>query len=354
MPYNRPTLEGAVENVRGDFATRFPGADTRTRRSPIDVFARVIGYTHHTIYGFVAWLAKQLMADTAETDWLVRHGNIFGVTRKPSAYATGVLNVAGTAGAQIPAGAMWQRTDGTQYLTDAAVTIGIDGTAEVVVTAMLPSVGGNAVAATPVNIVSPVAGVVSQAVVSSLGMSGGADDESDDDLRARVLARIQWPPHGGSRDDYEAWALSIPGVTRAWTFPLANGPGSVIVRFMMDDTYSDGIPQSGDVATVQAYIDLPEIRPVQSTVTVAAPIAVPVSFTITVYPDTPAVRQAIENELRDLIRREAVPAGTLLISHIREAVSVAAGEYDHSMTAPTTNQVVTSAQINTFGMITWS
>lgn len=354
MPYNRPTLEGAVENVRGDFAARFPGADTRTRRSPLDVFSRVIGYTHHTIYGFAAWLSKQLLADTAETDWLVRHGEIHGITRKPSSYATGVLVVTGTEGAQIPDGAMWQRTDGTQYQTDAAVTIDGGGTAEVVVTSMLPGLAGNAVAATPVNIVSPVAAIVSTAVVGSLGIAGGADSESDDSLRARVLARIQWPPHGGSRDDYVAWALSIPGVTRAWTFPLGNGPGTVIVRIMMDDTYSDGIPHSGDVATVQAYIDRQDVRPVQSTVTVAAPVAVPLSFTITIYPDTPTVRQAVEDELRDLIRREAVPAGTLLISHIREAVSVAAGEYDHSIISPTTSQTVTSAQINTFGSITWT
>src|SRR5512134_2116141 len=123
MPLVRPTLEEAIEAVRGDFAARLPGADTRTRRSPLDVFARVVGYVHHTIYGWLEWLAKQLLPDTSEVDWLARHASIWGVTRKPAAYATGEITVTGTAGVFFPEATIWQRADGVQYAADAAVTI---------------------------------------------------------------------------------------------------------------------------------------------------------------------------------------------------------------------------------------
>ncbi len=352
MPLVRPTLEEAIEAVRGDFAARLPGADTRTRRSPLDVFARVVGYVHHTIYGWLDWLAKQLLPDTSEVDWLARHASIWGVTRKPAAYATGSITVTGTAGTLVPEATVWQRSDGVQYAQDAAVTIGGGGTAQVVVTAVAAGDAGNADAATPVSLVSPIAGVQSDGAVAGGGIAAGADEETDDSLRARVLARIQAPPHGGNAADYEQWALAVPGVTRAWVFPLSNGAGTVVVRFMMDETYADGVPQPIDVAAVQEAIDA--VRPVTALATVAAPVAAPLAFDIRLAPDSAARRAAVEAELRDLIFREAAPGGTLLISHIREAISVAAGEVDHTLLAPTADQTVIAAQINTFAAITWA
>ena len=53
------------------------------------------------------------------------------------------------------------------------------------------------------------------------------------------------------------------------------------VRLMMDNTYVDGIPFAADVTAVQTYIDAR--RPVTADVTVAAPVAVPLDFTIS-YP----------------------------------------------------------------------
>lgn len=352
MPLVRPTLEEAINAVRGDFAVRFPGADTRTRRSPLDVFARVIGYVHHTLYGWLEWLAGQLLPDTAEADWLVRHGALWGISRKTAAFATGTVIVSGTTGTLVPEGTVWQRADGVQYVQNTATTIGIGGSAETTVTALVAGASGDAAAATPLNILSPIAGIVSMAVVGALGIGAGADAETDTALRARVLARIKAPPHGGNAGDYQAWALAVPGVTRAWPQPLGNGPGTVIVRFMMDDTYADGIPGPVDVAVVEAAIDA--VRPVTALVTCAAPAAVPLAVDIRLAPDSAAVRTAVEAELRDLIRREAVPGGTLLISHIREAISIAAGETDHILLSPSANVAIGAAQITTFGAITWA
>ena len=49
-----------------------------------------------------------------------------------------------------------------------------------------------------------------------------------------------------------------------------------------------------------------------------------------------------------------MPGGTLLISHIREAISIAAGEVDHTLLTPDADQTVTAAQINTLGTLTWT
>jgi hypothetical protein len=69
-----------------------------------------------------------------------------------------------------------------------------------------------------------------------------------------------------------------------------------------------------------------------------------------------AVRTAVEEELKDLIRREAVPDTNvpLLISHIREAISIAAGEFDHRLLDPTADVAHGVGEIATFGGVVWS
>ena len=49
---------------------------------------------------------------------------------------------------------------------------------------------------------------------------------------------------------------------------------------------------------------------------------------------TSAVQDAVRAELEDLINREAEPEKALVRSHIREAISVAAGEEDHELVSP--------------------
>ena len=62
---------------------------------------------------------------------------------------------------------------------------------------------------------------------------------------------------GGAAYDYEAWALAVPGVTRAWATP-EQGTGTITVRFLMDDLRADddGWPTPADIETVATYIDL--------------------------------------------------------------------------------------------------
>ena len=129
------------------------------------------------------------------------------------------------------------------------------------------------------------------------------------------------------------------------------GVGTLAVLFVRDDDASL-IPDAGEVAAVQSYLD--SVRPVTAQVTALAPTAKPVSFTIAVTPGTAAVKAAVEAELRDLIRRDAAPGETLLISRIREAISRAAGESDHVLTAPAGNVTTTAIEMCTFGAITWA
>ena len=350
MAFERPTLQALIDRAAADIEARLPGTDARLRRSNLGVLARVHAGAVHGLYGHLQWLAQQLMIDTCDGAYLERYASVLGVLRLPAAYAEGNLTLSGTDGSVVPAGTEWQRGDGAIFASAADVTIA-SGSATAAVAAAAAGASGNTAAASTLTMVSPIAGVIGSAVVAAGGLAGAADAEDDEALRARLLRRIQRPPHGGSADDYVSWALEVPGVTRAWCYPLEGGPGTVTVRFVRDDDASM-IPDSGEVAAVQSYID--ERRPVTANVTVAAPTAVALNFTITLVPNTLAVQAAVAAELADLIRREARPGGTLLISHIREAISVSAGETNHILTAPSADVARAAGEITSLGTITWS
>lgn len=348
MPFSRPTLQELVNRTLADAQTRL-GVDELVRREDLQVLARVLAGASHGLHGFIDWLSQQVIFDTAEAEFLERWSSIWGLARLAAAAAVGEITLTGTSGTVVPAGTVLVRADGAEYETDAEVTLA-GGTATAAVTALVAGQDGNAAAASALTIATPIAGVNSTATVTAAALTGGADIETDDSLRARLLSRIQAPPHGGASHDYVTWALEVAGVTRAWCYPQELGLGTVTVRFVRDDDASP-IPDAGEVAAVQAYIDA--LRPVTADLTVVAPVAVPLDFTIAITPDTSAIRAAIEAELRDLLRREAEPGATILISHIREAISLATGENDHTLTVPAADVTHAVGEMAVMGTITW-
>lgn len=351
MTFARPALSDIVQRMRNDVVSRL-SSDDPLRRADAEVYSRVMAGGVHGLYGFIDWLADQVIPDTAESECLERWGSVWGVNRKAASSATGAVTFTVQSGAVIPAGTVLQALDGVQYQTsaDAAATV---PTTTVAVVAMSAGANGNRDAGQVLTLASPIAGVQSTATATLL--SGGADVESDAAYRARLLSRIQSPPHGGSSADYKAWTLEVAGVTRAWVYPMELGVGTVTVRFVRDGdgAGSAAIPDASEVAAVQAYLDAR--RPVTAAVTVVAPVAVALNFSIQgLSPDTAAVRAAVQAELSDLLLREAEPGGTLLLSHIRAAISAATGENDFVLRSPAANVVSPTGSMSVMGTVTWS
>lgn len=349
MPFSRPALTDLIERTRADALARL-NAEELLRRADVEVLARVLAGASHALHGYIDWLSRQVIYDTADAEMLDRWATIWGVPRHAPFTASGNITLTGTTGTVIPAGTSLVRTDGAEYTTDADATLAA-GTATAAVTASLAGDSGNSLIGSSLSLASPISGANSVATVATGGLAGGADQEDDAALRSRLTFRIQNPPHGGASFDYVTWALEVSGVTRAWVYPEELGLGTVTVRFVRDDDASV-IPDAGEVAAVQAYIDA--LRPVTADVTVVAPVAVPLDFTIALTPNTAAVKSAVTAELTDLLRREAEPARTILLSRIREAISIAAGETNHVLTVPAADVTHTTGQMATMGTITWS
>lgn len=351
MSFPRPTLSALRELARNEVAARLPGADPALRRSAIMVLAETLAGLAHHQYGYLDFIARQVIPDTAEGEYLDRWCRMVGLQRKPATAAAGSVTFTGTDGTAIALGTRLTRGDGVTYATTQAGTIA-GGSATLPVEAEAAGEGGNVAAGAALTLMTAVPGLLGTVTVATGGLSGGGPEEDDAPLRERLRARLATPPAGGAAHDYIAWALAVPGVTRAWVFPFARGAGTVNVSFVMDGRVNI-IPTAGDVAEVQAAID--EQRPVTADVLVYAPTPVALDITITgLNPDTLAVRQAIEAELLAFLRRDAAPGGTIRRSRLIEAISRAAGESWHTLTVPAADVAHAAGEMPVLGTVTYA
>ncbi len=407
MAFERPTLAELVDRIEQDLISRIGLAGSVLRRSFVRVLARVIAGAAHMLHGHLEFLSRQLFPDLSEDEFLERQGSLFGINKTSPEYAEGNVIVTGTNATAIPSGTVLLRADLTEYETDALGTIatltawanttaytvgqlrrnggiiyqcitagtsagsggptGSDdditdgtvhwshvatGTAAVIiaVSASVAAEDGNCDADTFFTFESPISGADATVTVATLGLTGGADEEDEEDYRVRVMDRMRSPPHGGTEDDYIAWSKEVSGVTRVWVYPGELGAGTVVIRFARDEDDSP-IPDSGEVTDVQDYVDA--LKPVTADVTVEAPTGIASDITLSITPDTAALRASVEAEYLDFLIRFGEPGGTLYLSAIRTAIGSVAGITDYNLTVPAADVVYATGELAIPGTITW-
>jgi uncharacterized phage protein gp47/JayE len=362
MPFVRNTLSQIISRIVSDFQTRITGATSLLRRSTLSVIARINAGQFHLLYEYLDYQARQLFVTTADEAGLEAHSSEYGITRKAAVAATG-SGVTGTStnGIVIPAGTELQSPNEQLYTTDADVTVAA-GIATLAFTASVAGTDGNDDPGIVLSFVSPIAGVSTSVTVDADGIIEGTDEEIDTALRERVLTRKRQPPHGGADFDYETWALENSGVTRAWSFPLYQGLGTIGLAFVRDDD-TDIIPSAAEMATVRAYIV--EHEDPGTGKTVGCPVTAEpglymitltplvVNFSIDIYPNTAAVQASVQANIEDIIMQDGGPGETLFLSRIAEAISLADGEVRHRIDAPIVDTTASNTQIHQLGTITF-
>lgn len=351
MPWTRPTLAQLQERISADISSRLLDGGALLSRSVLRVLATMQAGAAHLLHGFLEWCFKQCFMDVAEAEYLERWARIWSVVRKTGSRGTGTMTLAGVAGTIVPEGQIVRSVLGNLYRVTADATTNDEGVASLKLQAAEPGSAANVEQGEELQLVSPVPGMDMAGV--SHGISGGTDDELDDSLRARLLAKLQAPPHGGNKADYAQWALEVPGVTRAWCIPLWLGLGSVGVTFVCDGNTAgeEGIiPTAEMVARVQTYID--KVKPVTAAVVVFAPQPLPVPVTAVIAPYSQGLADRITYELQDLFVRDGAPGAVIPRTHINEAISVTPGEFDHTLIEPADNVTPLSHQLPVLGTVT--
>lgn len=356
MPYTRPNLLQLRLFARASFAARLPGADSTLRRSNITVSADTMAGLVNGEYGYLDWIAKQQFLSTADSDYVLIQGAEYGMTPNGASQAAGNAIFTGVSTIPIPSGTLLEDSLDNQYTTQAAGTI-TGGTVTIPILAVEGGSAQDLAPNAPLTLVSAISGVNATANVDSNGLSGGTDAETYQAFALRVLARKRQPPQGGIEYDYENWALQCAGVTRAWCLPLNRGPGTVDVAFVMDGR-SNIIPLSGDIATVQSYINGHTDaygnqvgRPVTDDCVVFAPTASPVNFLISGLDSSQ--QAAVTAALTALMQMTAIGGGLSFQGQMIPAIAGGAGSSPFTLTSPSGDIAGTTGTLLTLGTITF-
>ncbi|MNF46971.1 Baseplate J-like protein [compost metagenome] len=359
--YSPPTLPELIVQIQADIDSRLTGAESSVRDRVLNAISFAFSGAVSGEYDELAWLANQLIPHLSDDDFLLRWAAFFGVPRKQSTAATGSVSVVVSSVITIPAGTQWRRADGWLYESTADTTASSGGSVLIAAMAIEKGAMGNCVAGTALTLVNPITGVQPIGSAGADGMAGGADQEPIEQLRSRLLLRVQYPPQGGTKWDYERWAREVPGVAMAWCFPLWQGPGTVGITFALDGEGDAMFPTDADAERVASYIDYhpdpltgqPVGQPLGPVVTTFKSGPLYVDFTIRLVPNTPEVQAQVMLEIATLLGSEGAPDSAIPLSHIREAISRATGEEDNELIVPTTNIVTGQNQLAMPGVYTW-
>lgn len=368
MAFNRPTLIEINERVNSEIKGLL-GVTNILRRSFLAVIGRVMSGISHLWHGHLDDNSRQFLPTTMDEDNLIAYGGIWGIPRKEAVAGIYQITVTGTDGTSIPVNTIWKKSNNFEFFVQSAGVIS-GGTALITIVATesgkTSEEGKDTLlgAGDSVSLLNPIAGIDSEATYSATSIEP-EDIEDIEDYRARVIERIQNPISGGTATDYVQWAKEVAGVTRAWVLPQNLGPGTVGVTFV-EDTEDPITPSPAKVQEVQDYIDFR--RPVTANVTVFAPNLFPIDMEIRIKPNTTVVQNAVIEELKDLILRDAALNGAyksgtetfdgkILLSRLNEVISLAVGEEDHiidtiNTAAPADVQPPTN-NLAVLGTITW-
>lgn len=346
MPWQSQTLE-QLRSLNRDNITAKLRSGPMIPNSVLRVMSDANAALAYLTLQYLAWLSLQLLPDTAETAWLDRHANIWIGGRKAATFAIGTATATGITGTAIPAGAQASITTANGPFVFEIIQAVVIGAGPTTVNLQALSAGATQLeVGTTLALTAGISGADASITLTSI--TDGIDQETDDELRTRVLDRIREPPMGGDAFDYVQWALQYPGVTRAWCSPNEMGIGTVTVRFMMDDLRAttnpstNGFPLSSDVTAVYNFLQTK--RPVAiKDFFVAAPIPQPINFTVSGLNNNNAtVQAAIAASVTKMLAQQAMPASaingvgqpatTIFAAWVSAAIMAAAGVISFDLT----------------------
>ena len=350
--FSRPTLPDLITTIRNDLYARLAVDDEliSLRRNDPEVYGRVIAGATHVLLGYIENMAKNILPDQADEEWLTKHGNMKRCYRKQPNPAVGYIRFDEVAdGIVINKDQKVRRqVDQCMYTVTQTIT-SANNVLRVPVVCDELGKKGNCDDGTSMSLITPVTGLSSTCFADSI--ESGTDVEDLESFRKRVIDRWYYTPQSGADQDYVQWAKEVHGVTRSWCYRHWAGVGSVGLMVANNDPVNPVLDNT-TIQHVKKYIE--PLAPVAgSMLIVFSPVLKPINFEIMVTPDNPEIRYQIEAELKDFLLREGKPQSTLFRSRISEIISSSFGEYAHELVYPNKDIFIDKNQVAVFGGIRW-
>lgn len=209
-------------------------------------------------------------AQTSWEDYLENIAEEHGVFRRAAVQAIGTVTVTGTG--TVSQGALFQTQDGTEFT--ATETVKVTTMADIPVKAVEYGAKGNVAAGAITIIPMSIPGITR--VTNAKATYDGFDEETDDELRERLLFKVRQPATSGNINDYIEWGTSVEGVGHITVVPLWNGNGTV--KLLVTD--SNGQPASPDLLS-RVTEKVESMHPIGADVSVIAPSVLGLTIALT-------------------------------------------------------------------------
>lgn len=268
-------------NILQGMLDRVPDSYDKRDTSPIQTALGPAAYGLEEFYLYLDQVQKGGFVQTAVGDDLDQLALIGNLTRYPASPAIRL----GAFDAEVAIGSRFSTINGANSInfTVTAARTPSGGVYYYELTAETPGTIGNEYSG-PILPISVIPGLTSAQITSILVL--GDDEETDDELRARLVIALTDRPFGGNIASYREFVLAIDGVGAVQVYPAWDGGGTVKLSI----AGTDFLPASSTVVdNVQTAVD-PTVNqgigigmaPIGATVTVVAPTTETIDVTATV------------------------------------------------------------------------
>lgn len=221
MAFIIPTTQQIKDQSKANYEAELNQTAPPVDKSYLNVQAAIDALNITPLYKFAADAVIQNLALTATSESLDLLGREYGIIRKPSEAAILDISLPATNGTVIQASNSFVgNSNGERYFPDSSVTAAADS-ADLTVTAENVGVAGNLNVSEEMTISTQVPGAETTATITAI-VNTGAEKETDDVYRIRILDEIRSQGGGGNTADYRRWAQEVAGVTRA--YPYSGNP----------------------------------------------------------------------------------------------------------------------------------
>ena len=298
------------------------------------------------------WVLGQSFPQTAAGVYLDRHGAMRGIVRQAPSRATGQLTFrlsnAQTGAVSVETGTVCMTEGTVRFRTTEPGTIPA-GEISVIVAAEAVEAGSSGnVGAGTVHVLTACPVAVT-AVTNEKAFTGGLSEETDEELRQRILDSFQRLPNGANAAWYELTACRHEGVAAAKAVGKARGAGTVDVYV----SAPDGIPSEKLLTELQTVFQ--KSREIAVNVQVKAPTAATVNVAVTVKTaegtDFANVKTAVETDLAEQFNGKLLGRGVKL-AELNSRIYALPGVENCHITAPSADLAANDTVLPVLGTVT--
>lgn len=260
IPTTEQQAETNLTNIEVALNQTTPANDESFNR----IIAGLEAGQYTTLYKFGVERAKQCLAITATREDLEDLARNYGIEPKGAVAAVLTYTLPAVTGTVIPVSTDFVGDVNEVRYRHAAPVTAVADVATITGTAQTPGVAGNLQIADTLTIGNPIGGAESTATVTAIETTG-AEAETQEALRIRVLDEIRTEGGGGDAADYRKWAQETPGVKRSYPYSgnptyLETGAGDIFpgerTNYIEADESidADGIPPQSLLDDAREFI----------------------------------------------------------------------------------------------------